>query len=165
MNNEKYYIAYGSNLNFYQMSKRCPNAKFIGKGMIDNHKLTFRGSLESSVATIEPCSGSKVPVGIWLIDMNDEIALDRYEGYPRLYEKKEMIISNKNEVHKAIIYIMNDGFQLGIPNKNYYSVIKEGYQDCQLDEAILEQSIKDTVQEIEDMQLQEQYSLGYKDLR
>ena len=40
---EKIYCAYGSNMNLEQMSHRCPNAKVIGKGKLENYKLTFRG--------------------------------------------------------------------------------------------------------------------------
>ena len=36
----------------------------------------------------------EVPVGIWEISENDEHFLDRYEGYPHLYEKKNLRISN-----------------------------------------------------------------------
>ena len=73
----KLYVAYGSNLNLAQMARRCPTAKVVGIGKLKEYQLTFRG-----VATIEPVSGAETPVGVWEITPKDEMALDRYEGYP-----------------------------------------------------------------------------------
>lgn len=82
MKNNKLYIAYGSNLNLRQMAVRCPTAKPVGTAMLKGWQLTFRG-----VATLEPDPQAETPVGIWDITPQDEISLDRYEGYPRLYGK------------------------------------------------------------------------------
>lgn len=76
----KLYVAYGSNLNLAQMARRCPDAKVVGIGTLKNYQLTFRG-----VATIEPVDGAETPVGVWEITPRDELALDRYEGYPSYY--------------------------------------------------------------------------------
>lgn len=46
---ERLYIAYGSNLNLSQMEKRCPGATVVGTGEVKGYELLFRG-----VATIEP---------------------------------------------------------------------------------------------------------------
>ena len=37
------YIAYGSNLNLKQMAMRCPTAKVVGRAMLKDYQLTFRG--------------------------------------------------------------------------------------------------------------------------
>lgn len=87
MNGRKY-IAYGSNLNREQMAKRCPDAKVIGSGMLKDYELLFRGYTDAAVATVEPKEGENVPVLIWEISPRDEVNLDRYEGYPRLYGKQ-----------------------------------------------------------------------------
>lgn len=164
----KYYIAYGSNLNMFQMSKRCPNAKLVGTGMINGYELVFRGGRYSAVATVEPKTGAKVPVGIWEISDRDERSLDVYEGYPRLYTKKSMIISHDNVRHDAMLYVMNDGYDYGMPNDTYYQTILEGYKDCHLDITYLNsavQGMKDIIEIIEEMEIKEKYPLGYKDLR
>lgn len=36
---KKLYIAYGSNLNINQMKYRCPTAKLVGKGVVENYEL------------------------------------------------------------------------------------------------------------------------------
>ena len=38
----KLYGAYGSNMSLDQMAHRCPNAKVVGTGSLENYKLTFR---------------------------------------------------------------------------------------------------------------------------
>ena len=53
----KIYVAYGSNLNLEQMSFRCPTAKLIATGMIDNYELQFKGQPNCSFATIAPKQG------------------------------------------------------------------------------------------------------------
>lgn len=161
----KFYIAYGSNLNMQQMSRRCQDAKFVGTGMIDNYELVFRGSRHSAVATVEPKSGSKVPVGIWEISDRDERSLDVYEGFPRLYVKKPMLISQDNVQHEAILYVMNDGYDYGMPNSRYYNTILQGYNDCHLDSRYLKESVECMYDIVEKMEIEEKYPLGYKDLR
>ncbi|MGN1126625.1 MAG: gamma-glutamylcyclotransferase family protein [Ruminococcus sp.] len=52
---KKLYIAYGSNLNLKQMKYRCPTAKLVGKGVVENYELQFKGMPHCSYATIAPC--------------------------------------------------------------------------------------------------------------
>ena len=90
----KLYVAYGSNLNHYQMRGRCPGSEFVGTGVVENHELQFKGSLHGAHATIAPKEGSSVPVGVWRIQERDESRLDLYEGYnPKgyCYYNKEQI--------------------------------------------------------------------------
>ena len=94
--NKRYYIAYGSNLNIYQMRFRCPTARIIGTAVIPNYELLFKGSKTGSYLTIEPKKGSSVPVAVWETTGQDEAALDRYEGYPTFYYKKELTLPIKD---------------------------------------------------------------------
>ena len=59
---KKYYLAYGSNLNVQQMKFRCPGAKVVGKSVIKNYELLYKGSKTGSYLTIEKKNGSVVPV-------------------------------------------------------------------------------------------------------
>lgn len=87
---KRYYIAYGSNLNLRQMKMRCPTAKVMGTAVIKDYELLFKGSLTGAYLTIEPKKGSEVPVAVWTVTETDEKALDRYEGCPVFYYKKDM---------------------------------------------------------------------------
>lgn len=127
----KIYAAYGSNMNIEQMSYRCPKSKVIGTGKLEDYKLTFRGN-SRGVANIEKQAGGSVPIVLWKITKECEKALDVYEGYPRLYKKRDIeVITEKGETLKAMAYVMADKYESfpAIPTDYYYDVIKTGYAD------------------------------------
>jgi len=127
---EKLYLAYGSNLNKKQMAYRCPDAVPVGVGRIDNYELVFR----RGVLTIERKEGAFVPVGCWRISDDDEVHLDRYEGYPRFYYKEDFLISCDDEkTRRFMAYIMQDGYPIQPPTNEYLIVCRIGYKDFGLD--------------------------------
>lgn len=162
---KKYYIAYGSNLNLEQMKRRCPDAKLLGTGTIRDYGLLFRGSPKNAVATIEPSIGEKVPVGVFEISDWDEKYLDCYEGYPHMYYKNSVNIEIRGEKTDAMIYLMHPKYGMGIPSRNYYQTVREGYIECGLDVSYLDNSVRNMQIEIEKIKMQEKYSLSYKDIR
>lgn len=131
----KYYLAYGSNLNTYQMSYRCPSAIPVGTAVIKNYRLKFKGSYTGFYLTIEKAKGYEVPVAVWKVEEDDELSLDCYEGYPNFYYKKEIeidFISIKRKLKhhaKAFVYIMHEDRNLGMPNKHYVETCLEGYRE------------------------------------
>lgn len=134
---KKYYLAYGSNLNMEQMSWRCPDASPIGTSTLEGYQLLFKGSGSGFYLTIEPKEGSTVPVGVWQINEKDERELDRYEGFPRFYYKKEVSINcpvgfRKGKI-RALIYIMHEDRNPGLPSGRYVQTCLEGYEDFGLD--------------------------------
>lgn len=131
---KKLYIAYGSNLNIEQMSWRCPTATIWGKGVLRDWTLIFRSMRGSAYATIKKETGSSVPVVIWEIDRRAESALDRYEGYPSFYFKKDIAVTlDSGRIITGMAYIMNQRAVPGVPSKSYVKTIMEGYHDNGLD--------------------------------
>ncbi|MEG0579487.1 MAG: gamma-glutamylcyclotransferase family protein, partial [Niameybacter sp.] len=59
----------------------------MGTATLYDYRLTFRGS-SRGVANIESFPDRMVPVVLWEITEACEEELDRYEGYPSLYEKQ-----------------------------------------------------------------------------
>ena len=122
---KRYYLAYGSNLNVRQMKMRCPNSRIIGTATIKDYRLMFKGSQTGSYLTIEPAPGSEVPVGVWAVTAADERSLDRYEGYPSFYYKKELslpitgIRTGKVRQRNTFVYIMHEERRLGTPSDFY----------------------------------------------
>ena len=150
MKKPRLYVAYGSNLNKRQMSYRCPGAKVITTGIIENHRLVYRGSKTGAYATIIPCEGESVQVAIWQINKTHEIALDRYEGFPSFYYKKMINVKAFNGYNfEAMVYIMRDDAPVGRPSEYYLDVCAEGYLDCGLDMTKFEESIVYNKQELE----------------
>ena len=135
----KYYLAYGSNLNKEQMQKRCPGAVPVGAMVLKGYELRFRGPL-----TIVKKKGGRVPLGIWQVNEEHEKALDRYEGFPRFYYKKEVIIPGDKT---AFIYIMDERLGVKGTSRHYYDVCAQGYKDFGLDEKYLKDALKKSLEE------------------
>lgn len=160
MSKDKIYIAYGSNLNLPQMAQRCPTAKVLGASEIKDYELLFRGSKTGSYATVEPCEGKTVPVLLWTVCKKDELALDRYEGYPMFYEKENMALSLDGKEVNAFVYVMTEGHRLGMPSQYYVDVIAQGYQSAGFDLEILQEAITETAQRMT-QELEQQSMFGF----
>jgi|TARA_B110000114_G_scaffold155132_1_gene168309 gamma-glutamylcyclotransferase (GGCT)/AIG2-like uncharacterized protein YtfP len=130
------YFAYGSNLNHYQMKKRCKDSFFLKKINLKNFKLTFRSKYRA--ADIEPKKNSNVQGAIFEISKSDEKKLDVYEDYPTLYKKYYFLYYGK----KVMTYTMTRKTLFSFPTERYLSVVKRGYKDCNLDIKFLEQALK-----------------------
>lgn len=145
---KRYYIAYGSNLNIPQMRMRCPGARIIGTSVIEDYQLLFKGSKTGSYLTIEPKEGATVPVAVWEVTEQDELSLDRYEGYPNFYYKTEMTLdikgikTGKIRKRQAFVYIMHEERELGIPSWFYVNTCLDGYRAFGFDEQYLFDAIE-----------------------
>ena len=135
------YIAYGSNLNIEQMERRCRTAMLFGISKLDGYRLVFRGDNASAVASVEKQKGSSVPVLVWEIQKEDELALDRYEGYPYLYRKEKVKIDVAGIRTTGMMYVMNKGKKLAVPGRYYYEIIAQGYKEAGFDIDILKQAV------------------------
>ena len=140
---KRYYIAYGSNLNVRQMRLRCPSATVLGTANLRGWELLFKGSKTGSYLTIEPCEKGTVPVAIWEVTEQDEKALDRYEGYPSFYYKKEIkvqyrgIRTGRRRTVNAFVYIMHEDRPIGVPSDFYMRTCLEGYDSFRFDRRFL----------------------------
>ena len=140
---KRYYIAYGSNLNVRQMRLRCPGATILGTAVLKGWELLFRGSKTGSYLTIEEREGGKVPVVIWEVTEADEAALDRYEGFPTFYYKRDIkvqykgIISGRRRTVTAFAYIMHEDRPIGVPTDHYLRTCLEGYSFFGFDKRLL----------------------------
>src|SRR5210317_207585 len=121
------YFAYGSNLNHFQMKRRCKNSSYLKKINLKNFKLTFRSKYRA--ADIEPKNNSIVTGGLFEISKSDEKKLDFYEDYPNLYKKYYFYYYGK----KVMTYSMVIKSPFMYPTERYLNVIKKGYKDCGLE--------------------------------
>ena len=130
------YFAYGSNLNHFQMKRRCVESVFLKKINLKHFKLTFRSKYRA--ADIEPKKNSSVPGGLFDISKNDEKKLDRYEDYPILYKKYYFSYYGK----KVMTYTMVRKTPFTYPTERYLNIVKKGYLDCNLDKKALIKALK-----------------------
>ena len=131
-----YYFAYGSNLNHFQMKRRCKDSIFIKKINLKNFRLTFRSKYRA--ADIEPKRNSIVPGGLFEISKSDEKKLDVYEDYPNLYKKYYFFYNRK----KVMTYTMVKKTKFRYPTERYLNTVIKGYVDCNLDKKYLLKGLK-----------------------
>jgi len=120
------YFAYGSNLNLFQMKRRCKDSAFLKKYELKGYKLNFRSKYRA--ADIEKSKNSIVPGALFEISKSDEKKLDVYEDYPILYKKLYFKYYNKT----VMTYIMVNKTEFRYPTERYLNVVKQGYKDCKL---------------------------------
>ncbi len=130
------YFAYGSNLNHFQMKRRCKDSLFLKKYDLKGYRLNFRSKYRA--ADIEPHKNSIVTGALFEISKSDEKKLDLYEDFPILYIKKYFSYYNK----RVMTYIMPNKTQFRYPTTRYLNVIKQGYKDCKLDRKYLTQALQ-----------------------
>ena len=131
------YFAYGSNLNHFQMKKRCKDSVFLKKINLTNFKLTFR----NMYADIEPKKNSIVQGALFKISKIDEKKLDVYEDYPIVYKKYYFTYYGK----KIMTYTMVKKTLFTYPTKRYLNIVKRGYKDCNLDSKYLKIALKEVL--------------------
>jgi len=128
-----YYFAYASNLSRKQMLERCPDAKPKFIATLPNYKLIFTGwsrKWHGGVASIKPFRGDKVIGAIYEISERDLRLLDRYEGYPNIYNRREVVVFPEDvEAVKAVTYIKVEQSEETKPSPEYVATIQQGYKD------------------------------------
>ena len=129
------YFAYGSNLNHFQMKRRCKDSVFLKKINLNNFKLTFRSNYRA--ADIEPKKNSIVPGALFEISKSDEKKLDNYEDYPTLYKKYYFTYYGK----KVMTYSMVKKSLFRFPTEKYFNIVKKGYKNCKLDNKFLNKAL------------------------
>ena len=139
----KFYLAYGSNLSVEQMLHRCPSAVYVGTAEVKGYRLLFKGSLTGSYLTIEPKPDGVVPIAVWEVTAEHEKMLDRYEGCPVCYYKKEIRLpvfrtaSGRTVMTNGFLYIMNENRRLGEPTPRYFWTCVTGYRSFGFDPEFL----------------------------
>lgn len=132
-----YYFAYGSNLNKEQMMSRCPDAIPVTKAKLKGYQLTF-----NRVADIVEEEQAITWGAIYTVSPEDIKKLDRYEGYPRLYDKMPVTVEDdQGRIHQAFAYVLAIK-GLNEPSDGYYHIIKEGYRDWNLPQKPLWEALK-----------------------
>ena len=149
---DRFYIAYGSNLSREQMAHRTSDAEIVGTAMLKGWRLLFR-----QYATIEKRKKFYTPVLVWKISEQDEKNLDRYEGFPRFYNKKNLKVAvtsldgeDLGEV-SAMVYIMTPEAVEArkvkpLPSEHYFSILVNGYEEFGFDIKILEKSFGEALE-------------------
>jgi len=115
------------------MLERCPESKPRFRATLPNYKLVFVGwsrQWRAGTASIRPFRGEKVLGAIYEISEQCLRRLDRYEGYPDVYDRFKVTVFNEDgEATQAITYIKAGRSEETQPSPEYLSVIQQGYRD------------------------------------
>ena len=113
---EHLYFAYGSNMNVAQMKERCPNnIEAVGPAKLENYEFGFDSR---GYANIRSKQGEYVWGFVWEIGESCISSLDRYEGYPNIYDRKEVVVKSSQELN-AFVYIQPESEFGGMPQQEY----------------------------------------------
>ena len=103
------YFAYGSNMSERRMIKR--KVKFLKryKGILKDYKLIINKKSYKNpnmgYSNIIYQSGNNVEGIIYEIMETDILKLDKFEGYPKHYDRVVIDINVDNKIEKCIVYI------------------------------------------------------------
>jgi gamma-glutamylcyclotransferase (GGCT)/AIG2-like uncharacterized protein YtfP len=100
----RFYFAYGSNMNPERIRERIPQARLVGPASILGWRLK-----ERLYADVERSAGGRVDGVLYLLTQTEILRLDAYEGYPRTYGCVELdaIIDAEHWV-PAFTYVMTE---------------------------------------------------------
>ena len=150
--NERLYFAYGSNMNLNQMAFRCPDAEVVNTVRLEGYRLAFRmNGGGNGVATILPEPDSYVDGVLWRISERDEQHLDHYEGFPYLYGKEPVTVTDQEGVRREIMaYTMNSPYKdtPAMPSRAYLEGILNGCQQNGIETASVLEAVWITQREL-----------------
>ena len=118
----------------------------------DGYRLLFKKSMTGFYATIAQDANCCVPVVIYRMTAEDEARLDRFEGYPKYYYKREFLLPvwslkgrRLKKRRECIAYIMHEKRLLGEPTQGYYRLLDEGYEYWGFEKTYLENGLKSSI--------------------
>ena len=136
------------------MAERCPGAELVGNAVLHNYALVFRSRNDGNgVASIQPQRGRKVYGVLWKLTTECEKSLDIYEGYPRLYEKREVTVRDKDgNACSVMTYAMTNvkAREPALPADAYFRRIRDGYRQNALPEKPLDFALQSCRREMAD---------------
>ena len=101
------YLAYGSNMFFKRLEKRCPSSKTLGKVQLPNYELKWhkKSTDGSGKCDIVRKEGAQVWGVLYEIAKSDSGALDKAEGVGYGYKRKKIKTEFEGETLTVDTYI------------------------------------------------------------
>jgi gamma-glutamylcyclotransferase (GGCT)/AIG2-like uncharacterized protein YtfP len=130
-----YYFAYGSNMNWEQMRRRCPSAQFVSVARLPGYRFAIARHSRlrrCGTANIYADDGSDVWGIVYELTEEDFQRLDAFEdGYKR---EKILVLgaTGRQPSLEALVYIAPKEENVPLPNAEYKKLMLEGAQYWQL---------------------------------
>ena len=146
---ESNYFAYGANLHVSQMKSLCPRSAPVCPARLEGYRLTIALPFsapenQSGWATVTPHKGAETLGALFHLHADDLPALDHFEDYPALYNRKNVEIRTDEGVDRAMIYIMRHPIRTARPAAHYVETLRQGYRDFDLPMEALESVLGET---------------------
>ena len=124
-----YYFAYGSNLHWPQMQRRCPSAKFVTIAKLPNYEFGItRHSRLRNCGTANVCAVAGREVWGAVYDVSDA-DLDVMDGFEDGYHREFLSVyapNNGNVPLQVLVYVAAIESNVPPPNPEYKRLILEG---------------------------------------
>ena len=138
------YFAYGSNLSFAQMKRRCPENTPMGIGILHGYRwiISSRGYANVVKSDLDYVMGR-----IYKINKQDEDNLDKKEGYNSVhssYEKEILPIIADGISCNCFVYV-DPVVQEGPPKNEYIDKINAGLVDSSFPDEYVEKYIRSKI--------------------
>ncbi len=134
------YFAYGSNLNWPQMQRRCPSARFVCAARLSNYQfgITRHSRLRHcGTANVFPVPGKEVWGAVYDVSDTDLIAMDRFEdGYRREILPVHPIGNGVRPIN-VLVYVAEIETNVPLPSAEYKTLILDGAKYWQLPRSYL----------------------------
>jgi gamma-glutamylcyclotransferase (GGCT)/AIG2-like uncharacterized protein YtfP len=133
-----YYFAYGSNMNWQQMQRRCPSSRFICVARLLDYRfgITRHSRLrDCGTANVYPDQGGEVWGIIYEVSEIDLTVLDTFEdGYRREILTFYPLENGKTPL-RALVYLADIEQNVPRPNAEYRRLLVEGAKHWKLPES------------------------------
>jgi gamma-glutamylcyclotransferase len=133
-----YYFAYGSNMNWQQMKRRCPSSRFVCVARLPDYRfgITRHSRLrDCGTANIYPARAEEVWGIIYEVSDADLTILDSFEdGYRREILSFHPVADGTPPLD-ALVYVADIEQNVPRPNPEYRRLIIEGAKHWQLPES------------------------------
>ena len=130
-----HYFAYGSNMNWQQMQRRCPSSRFVCVGRLAGYHfgITRHSRLRNcGTANVYPVAGKEVWGIVYDIADEDLVILDSFEdGYRREILAVYPAEGNQPPID-ALVYVAALEENVPRPNAEYRRLIVEGAKHWKL---------------------------------
>jgi gamma-glutamylcyclotransferase len=130
-----YYFAYGSNLHWPQMQRRCPSSRFICAARLPGYQfgITRHSRLrDCGTANVFLAPGKEVWGAVYDVSDADLIVMDDFEdGYRREILSVDPIGNNRQPIH-VLVYVAEIENQVPLPSAEYKRFILQGARHWQL---------------------------------
>lgn len=124
-----HYFAYGSNLNWLQMQRRCPSSRFITIAKLPDYEfgITRHSRLrDCGTANVFPVIGREVWGAVYDVSDADLIVMDGFEDGYRRENLSVYAPDNSVQPLRVLVYVADIEREVPPPNPEYKRLILEG---------------------------------------